>query len=374
MTLRSGFGAVVRGVLVGAALLVLAIMAHHGFVTVPVFVDGVETVTRAGTTVADVAAVASAARPGDLLGALDRRVVEPGGGEPVIVLVNGEVTDVVETVHAGDTLKTYSGADVVEPLVVETRTVDAPPQVIGVGTVERVITPGMAGVARVTVGAVSGDVVATETIVPGTPALVRRVPEPGSKVVALTFDDGPWPGQTRAILDILDAKDVPATFFMLGSRVKAMPDIARQVVAEGHAVGNHTYRHVHLDSAPPKQVQSEIVGTNRIIAKVTGATPVWFRAPGGRVSPAVFAELKRNGMKSALWTVDPQDWRDNAQASAISRAVVAAAKPGSVILLHDGGGDQTETIKALPWIIDGLRERGYQFVTLEEMERVKASW
>lgn len=374
MTRGSTVGTVVRSVLIGAALLVLATAAHHGFVTVPVVVDGVETVARAGTTVADVAAAASAAHPGDLLGAADHRVVEQGGGDPVIVLVNGEVTDTAELVHAGDTLKTYSGADVVEPVVVETRTVDAPPQVIGVGAVERVITPGTVGVARVTVGAVSGDVVATETIRPGTPALVRLVPEPGTKVVALTFDDGPWPGQTQAILDILDAKDVPATFFMLGSRVKAMPDIARRVVAEGHAVGNHTFRHVHLDSAEPKQVRSEIVSTNRIIAQATGVDPVWFRAPGGQVAPAVFAELKRHGMKSALWNVDPQDWRDNVRASAISRAVVGAARPGSVILLHDGGGDQTETIKALPWIIDGLRERGYQFVTLEEMERVKASW
>jgi peptidoglycan/xylan/chitin deacetylase (PgdA/CDA1 family) len=79
-------------------------------------------------------------------------------------------------------------------------------------------------------------------------------------------------------------------------------------------------------------------------------------------------------MRPALWTVDPQDWRPSATAYQIAQATVSAARPGAVILLHDGGGDRAETIKALPWIIDGLRERGYEFVTLEEMDRVRSRW
>lgn len=359
---------------VAIAFVGVAAMAHQGFMTVPVSVNGKRVAVRAGTTVAEVATASAGVHPGNILGALDQRVVATGAGGPMTVLVNGRAADRTERVRFGDTLQAFSGADIVEEVTVATRTVEAERRVIGSGPVERVITPGAAGVVRVTVGTVSGDVVATETVIAGQPAVVRRVPESGAAVVALTFDDGPWPRQTRAILDVLAEKDVPATFFMLGSRVKATPALARQVAQEGHAIGNHTYRHVRLDTATPEQVHSEIAVTNKAIAAATGVTPVWFRAPGGRLSPGVFAELKRVGMRSALWTVDPQDWRGGARADGIARAVIAGTRPGSVILLHDGGGDRSETIKALPMIIDGLRERGYQFVTLEEMEKVKASW
>jgi peptidoglycan/xylan/chitin deacetylase (PgdA/CDA1 family) len=365
---------VLKRVALGVAVLAVAALAHRSFSTVPVVIDGDRVATRPGTPVGELAAECSPAAPGDLLGALDHRVVREGSGNPVILLVNGRVAEASEVVQPGDRLRTYSGTDVVEPVIVETRTVDVPPTVIGVGPVERVLATGTAGVARVTVGAVSREVVATETVTRAQPGLVRRVPAPGAKIVALTFDDGPWPGQTDAILDILDEKDVPATFFMLGLRVKARPDLARRVVDSGHAVGNHTYHHVHLTSADAKVVASEISGTNRLIAQTTGVTPTWFRAPGGFISPLVFAELKREGLRSALWTVDPQDWREGLRSYEIADGVVAATRPGSVILLHDGGGDQRETITALPWIIDLLRAKGYEFVTLDELGRVRATW
>jgi peptidoglycan/xylan/chitin deacetylase (PgdA/CDA1 family) len=156
--------------------------------------------------------------------------------------------------------------------------------------------------------------------------------------------------------------------------VKRTPGLAREVVQAGHAVGNHTYWHQSLGDADAPTVRSTVGGTNRAIERATGVTPVWFRPPWGQLSAEGRTELRAMKMRSALWTVDPQDWRPKARASGIARETVKAVEPGAVILLHDGGGDRAETIKALPWIIDGLRERGYEFVTLEEMDRVRSRW
>jgi peptidoglycan/xylan/chitin deacetylase (PgdA/CDA1 family) len=277
-------------------------------------------------------------------------------------------------VRAGDRVQAYSGPDVVEPVLTETRTVEPDPVTIGRGPIERVVAEGHSGVERVTFGAVSKDIIARETLIPAEAAIVRRTPAPGAKVVALTFDDGPWPGQTDAVLAVLDEKDVPATFFMVGARVKAHPEIARRVVRAGHAVGNHTFRHTLLGSAPPGIVRREIRRADQAITRATGVTPRWFRAPAGELSPEVFRELRRDGLRSALWTVDPHDWGEGVKAATIARRVIAAARPGAIILLHDGGGDRRETVRALPRIIDGLRSKGYEFVTLDELGRVRSSW
>jgi len=205
--------------------------------------------------------------------------------------------------------------------------------------------------------------------------VLRRVGANGKKVVALTFDDGPWPEHTAEILDILKEEEVPATFFMLGLRVKKEPEVARRIVAEGHDVGNHTYRHVDLTDVKPEIQRREIRGTNNVIRATTGVQPEWFRPPMGQVDSSAYREIKAAGLRPALWTVDPQDWRKNASAGAIAREVVSATKPGSVILLHDGGGNRSQTTKALPWIIHELHKRGYEFVLLGDLPSApKSRW
>jgi chitin deacetylase len=224
------------------------------------------------------------------------------------------------------------------------------------------------------VGTVSGDVVATETVVAATPALVRHAPAPGSNVVALTFDDGPWPGQTEAVLSILEQRSVPATFFMLGMRVERAPELARAAANAGHLIGNHTYWHVNLSQAQPDIATWEIEGTNQLIQSITGVRPTWIRAPGGYLGGPAQAYMAQLGMRHALWTVDPQDWHESATPEQLAWAVISAARPNAVIVLHDGGGNQANTIAALPMIIDGLRAYGYEFVTLDELPEVRAAW
>lgn len=360
-------GALVRGVLAVAVAMGLAAVAHRAYATVSVTVDDSPVVARRGATVGDLAARFSTARAGDVRSAVERRVIEAGGGRPVVLVVNGSVADATAEAHAGDRIRAYSGTDVVERVIVETRTVEPPTRVLGTGPVQRVIFEGEPGVEVAAIGAASGEVVSVTTVASPTPRVVRRYPLPGARVVALTFDDGPWPRQTDAVLAILAEKNVPATFFMLGSRVKVAPDVARRVVEAGHLVGNHTYRHARADKTSLEAMRSEVRLANDEIRRVTGIAPHWFRPAGGHLTPAFERELKRRGMRVALWNVDPEDWRDGATADEIARRVLASARPGGIILLHDGGGNQDAMIAALPRIIDGLRAAGYGFVTLDEL-------
>lgn len=197
---------------------------------------------------------------------------------------------------------------------------------------------------------------------------------PGQPLVSITFDDGPWPGQTEHILTILAERRVPATFFMVGSQVERAPALAQAVVRAGHAVGNHSYSHRRLDIAPPEAVEWEVVHTTQRIEEVTATHPAWFRPPGGNIGPSVYVSAEHAGARPALWTIDPQDWRESATPEQIAWDVISAGHPNAVILLHDGGGDQWKTIAALPTIIDGLRAAGYQFVPLEQLPEVKSGW
>lgn len=362
--------------LVAAALAfaAFALIAHGVFTRVPVKVDGRAVYARVGETVNDVAVTAGHAVAGDVVAVSDGRVVGRGKGGTPRVVVNGGASGAGGRVRSGDVITTTPGRDVVEPTAEETRAIPIPSRVIGTGALVTMEEPGSAGIQRVVVGTVSGDVIASETVLPAQPMVLRRIGDGDGRVVALTFDDGPWPGQTDDILAVLDEFGVPATFFMVGDRVKRRPDIARRVADAGHAVGNHTYHHADLTGLETSTIRSEIAGANKMITRATGKKVTWFRPPMGQIDNRVYADLRGRKMRPVLWTVDPQDWRDDSKASQIERDVLAAVRPGSVILLHDGGGDQRETIKALPRIIRRLRARGYDFVLLDDLGSVRARW
>ncbi len=364
-----------------AAVLLVAfgffvIVAQGAFGRVPVSVDGQERFVSVADSVEEViAGHPEIAARGDLLAASDGRVIVPGGGDQVRVRVNGAIAHPGERIRPGDQIQLQRGADAVEPTVEETRAIPVPTEIVGKGAMMTMAAPGSAGIERVAVGAVSGDVVASETVLPATPMVLRRTNGGEKKVVALTFDDGPWPTQTAKILDILKAEKVPATFFTVGLCVKREPKLAKRIVAEGHDIGNHTYRHIDLTGATPAVLKRELNGENDMVRWMTGVTPKWFRPPMGKIDGPAYNAIRSAGMKPVLWTVDPQDWRPGAEAGAIARSVIAAAKPGSVILLHDGGGDRTQTIKALPWIIHELRGKGYEFVLLDDLPSApKSRW
>jgi len=359
-----------------ALFALFALIAQGLFGRVPVVLEGQRSSVGVGDSVGETLAERpSLGRAGDLLAVTDGRIVLDGGGQSPDVRINGRPATLDTRVAPGDAIEIRPGADLVEQTAEETRVIEIPSKIVGQGAMLTMVSAGAAGIQRVIVGSASGDIVASETVLPAEPMVLRRTNGNGKKVVALTFDDGPWPGQTAKILDILESEHVPATFFVLGLRLKREPDLAKRIVAEGHSIGNHTYRHVNLDGAKPDVLRREIRGTNDMIRWTTGVKPKWFRPPMGQIDGPAYKEIASAGLKPVLWTVDPQDWRHGAEAGAIARSVIAAAKPGSVILLHDGGGDRSQTIRALPWIIHELRAKGYEFVLLDDLPASpKARW
>ncbi|MEH2073240.1 MAG: polysaccharide deacetylase family protein [Nostoc sp.] len=186
------------------------------------------------------------------------------------------------------------------------------------------------------------------------------------KVIALGIDDGPWPKTTLEMLDILKQNDVKVTFFWVGQALQANPDLAKQVVAEGHAIGNHTWHHWYrrMDEATAK---SEIDRTSDLIYKTTGVKTALFRPPGGFLNNGLAAYAKSQKDAVIMWSLTSADTDPHAKPQAFVNNVLKGAKPGSIVLMHDGGGDRHRTVEALPQIISGLKQQGYRFVTIPEL-------
>ena len=190
-----------------------------------------------------------------------------------------------------------------------------------------------------------------------------------SKAIALTFDDGPSE-DTESVLDVLREYDVKATFFMIGSQVERLPDVARRVVREGHQIGNHSLSHsIYLYQAP-SATKRELEESQQVIARVTGVTPTVARPPCGVRTPVYFATARRLGLKTIQWTVTGFDWKP-ISAKEIAENVLKEVLPGSIVLLHDGDdtlkSNRVETTRALPLIIEGVRSKNLKITALKEL-------
>jgi len=188
---------------------------------------------------------------------------------------------------------------------------------------------------------------------------------PASHDVALSFDDGPSEDTPR-VLDILEAEQVPATFFEVGREIAGREATLRRIVADGDVIGDHTWSHLDL-TKHPKQVVPQLASTRDAVARATGGyTPCLFRPPYGALDPAVVRDAAGLGLATVTWDVDPRDW-SLPGTKRIVRTVLSETRPGSIILLHDGGGPREQTVAALPAIIRALRARGLRFVTVPQL-------
>jgi peptidoglycan/xylan/chitin deacetylase (PgdA/CDA1 family) len=194
----------------------------------------------------------------------------------------------------------------------------------------------------------------------------KVAPSNKEKVIALTIDDGPWPKTTAKMLDILKQNHVKATFFWVGTALQENPEIGKRVVAEGHAIGNHTWHHWYrkMDQATAK---SEIEKTNELIYQTTGVKTSFFRPPGGYLNNGLAAYAKSQKNSVVMWSVTSADTDPHAKYQVFIKNVIRDAKPGAIVLMHDGGGNRERTVKALPEIISGLKQQGYRFVTVPEL-------
>jgi Predicted xylanase/chitin deacetylase len=189
------------------------------------------------------------------------------------------------------------------------------------------------------------------------------------KVAALTFDDAPDPRFTPQILDILARHRVRATFFVVGSRARAHPELVRRIAREGHLIGNHSDTHALLTRKTPAGFEREIRRTDQTLLAITGRKPRFIRPPYGEITPKQTDWTARRGYIVANWNVDAVDWRNTSSRTIIAN-VRRQIRPGAIILLHAGGGrgqDLTGTINALPKVIAMLKRQGYRLHTLDEL-------
>ncbi|MFA5928187.1 MAG: polysaccharide deacetylase family protein [Candidatus Margulisiibacteriota bacterium] len=189
--------------------------------------------------------------------------------------------------------------------------------------------------------------------------------------IALTFDDGPKPEFCLPILNILDQFGVKATFFIIGKEARWHPDLVYRIYESGHDLGNHTYSHYRLDSLSREQMDVELKASNEIIATITGKTPLYFRPPGGRFNKIVVNEVGKNDLQIINWSLNAGDYTNASKyfnptikPNELADRIIKSCRNGDIILMHNGGGPTTE---ALPKIIMGLRQAGFEFVTVSQL-------
>lgn len=197
---------------------------------------------------------------------------------------------------------------------------------------------------------------------------ISRLPT-DDRAVALTFDDGPNPDATPLVLDALASRGVKATFFVLGRHAERWPDLVRRVADEGHSIGNHGYHHRKLHFKSPSYVREDLELGTQSIERASRVRPSLFRAPHGFRSPWVTAIARSLGQRTVGWSLGVWD-SDRPGVQPIVERTVEGARPGSILLLHDGDGydptgDRVQTAQAVPLIVDRLLEQGYRFDLLD---------
>lgn len=183
--------------------------------------------------------------------------------------------------------------------------------------------------------------------------------------IALTFDDGPGPF-TPQVLSVLERTSTPATFFEVGSLLRYFHDSTSRILADGYPIGDHTQAHAPMSHLSAADQQSQILQQTSQVGQFGAAFPRMFRPPYGLFNSTTESLLHKYRMLMVLWTIDTSDYRQPG-VDAIVQSVLSGAKPGAIVLMHDAGGIRSETIAALPLVINGLRQRGYKLVTVPRL-------
>ncbi|HEX5950368.1 MAG TPA: polysaccharide deacetylase family protein [Actinomycetota bacterium] len=350
---RAAVGVAVFLLVCSAPLLVAAELEDRP-PPVAISVDGVEVLVRRDATFGDVIRERSLrARDGRLLD-VEGGVLDPHS-DPGRIWLNGAPAGRETPLSAGDAIEVVPGTDRTEGT---RRLIEDLPGRQLLNPMRTLATSRMRRVT--TVGRVSGIV----TDVRYRP--IGRAHEPPA--VALTFDDGPWPHGTVRVLRVLRRMHAEATFFMVGYLIERYPEIVERVRRAGMTIGTHSWAHPYMtpfvDLRPHRQ-ETEIARPADLLRSRFGTEPTLFRPPGGSSDPAVLRMADQSGMRVVQWDVDPHDYRSGARPRAIAKTVLHSVRPGSIVLLHDGGGDASATVRALPRIIRGIRRMGLEPVAIE---------
>lgn len=340
------------------AVLLLAIVLRPVRVTV----QGRTQVLPTHVTVGQAAALLHLpATPGDLVD-VTGGVLRQGAGRQPLFVVNGVAAEPTMRLGSGDTIAYYAGGDLVEP--VRERAA------LREGTARAGLArPAVEGTRRVATGMISGKstVEVTEAVatVPAAPVTSR------ARLVAITFDDGPWPSQTSRILATLRKHNAHATFFILGNLARAHPALVREILQQDSEVGLHSWNHENLAHLSGAAVTANMARTQAQVQALTGKPVHLMRPPYGALSGVATRALKAAGYRIILWSADTSDWR-RPGANTIYSRLMRGARSGAIILCHDGGGSRTGTIAAVARAVPALQARGYQLVTVSQVLGLQA--
>jgi peptidoglycan/xylan/chitin deacetylase (PgdA/CDA1 family) len=312
------------------------LLAGCGSSRITVHVDGRPVVVAKGATLAS---LHLRAPRGNLL-AVDGTVLRTG-------VVPGRIVGPRGVLHDGDRIRLVAGRSRREPLETSRVKVLPSPQFFLART---------RGTQVVVRGAISHKLVSARLLP------FHSVPE---RAVALTFDDGPGP-YTPAILRELQKLHVKATFFDIGFEADMYPGIVQAEADAGMTVGNHTYNHPEVPPFEqlPRRLLADEIALGAASIRRAGVEPKLFRPPAGSVSAKVVDAANAEQERVILWSVDPRDWVAGTTPAAIAHAVLRAVRPGAIVDLHDGGGDRTATLRALPAIVKGIRKRHLRLTTI----------
>ena len=280
-------------------------------------------------------------------------------------------------VKEGDTLDITDGSDRTEDYDVQV--MDEQPQLEmggdAWGNITYISQWPKVGQYEMRTGKQSGETVRGDTLTETQNAVVsvhQITPDDGKKLVALTFDDGPAEKYTDAYLDILDKYGIHATFFCLGQQVEAYPDLAKKICDRGSEVMSHTYQHQELTTLDASSLQNEFSSAFSTIESTTGVRTTGFRPPYGAFSEEAWLNSGGLASVSVLWNQDSLDWK-RPGSDAIVENCLKNVTSGSIILMHDGGGNRDQDVEALPKIIESLQSQGYEFVTVSDLMKSDSS-
>lgn len=308
--------------------------------------------------------------------AVDGSIMREGEGTRCTAVVNDvETTDLSTRLNEGDVVQISNGTDIMESYT------DSEPEVLthsvelqGVGAVHLYMGNGQDGEKVVRTGNESGitlDVVTKEAV--NETVQCYNVDTHGDKVIALTFDDGPWDTSTEEILNVLAEYNVKATFFTVGTRIAGREAILQRAASEGHEISTHTYDHAGgtgqgvsliLMSSDERKAEVE-QGLEAIRSAIAAEPSTIFRAPGGNFDNSVATDLDGLITAEIGWNVDTTDWKRPGADTIASRILMADS--GEIVLMHDGGGNREQTVAALRQALPKLIEEGYTFMTVQEL-------
>lgn len=313
--------------------------------------------------------------PGNYV-AVDGGTIRQGEGTRCTAKVNGNDTDDMGMhLNGGDKIEISNGTDITEPYTdSEPQTLPHKTELKGVGAVHLYSNNAQDGEQVTRTGKESG-ITATVTTKEPIDNIVQyyNVNSNGDKVIALTFDDGPWDKQTDEILDILEQNDAKATFFTVGQCISGHEKELQRAASMGCEIGTHTWDHaegsgegVSLIKMSTDERKQEVQKGLEAIKNATGQeASTIFRCPGGNFDTSVATDLEGIVTAEIGWNVDTTDWKKPG-ADVIAQRIQSAG-PGNIILMHDGGGDRSQTIEGLRQALPKLKEQGYSFITVQEL-------